>query len=140
MLVSEILEQSEDFPTIVTDATVRKAAEVMHESNVRALPVVESGRLVGIVTDWDIVVSLAAKAADLADAPVSAIMTKDGLVTIEQSATAAEAAARLAEHRLHHLPVLNGDSYAGMICLGLEWTEQNMLTPPVRPTLTARHP
>jgi CBS domain-containing protein len=140
MLISEILEQAEEFPTIVTDATVRSAAELMHTQNVRAVPVVESGRLVGIITDWDIVVALADRSSELANAPVSAIMTSQGLVTIERGATAAEAAARLAEHRLHHLPVLDGESYVGMICLGLEWTEQTMLTPPVRPTLTARHP
>lgn len=140
MLVQEILDSTESFPTIVTDATVRTAAEMMRAHDVRAIPVVEGERLVGIVTDWDIVVTLAERASEIATLPVSAVMTHERLITITVKDTVAEATTRLSQHRVHHLPVLEDDRYVGMICLGLEWTEDAMLTPPVRPTLTARHP
>jgi CBS domain-containing protein len=140
MLVSQILEETEAFPTIVTDVTVRAAAEVMRSSDVRAVPVVEGDKLVGIVTDWDIVDAFAAEGNDLAERPVSAIMTSDKLFTIQSSSTAAYANAKLQEKRVHHLPVLDGERYVGMICLGTEWSDESMLTPPTRPTLTARRP
>ena len=140
MNVREILEGADAFPTIVTDATVRAAAELMRTHNVRAVPVVENERLVGIVTDWDVVVALAASGNDLAELPVSSIMTGDNLVTIEIETEVADAIAKLQSHRVHHLPVLDGETYVGMVCLGLEWSEEGMLTPPLRPTLTARHP
>lgn len=140
MLVRQILEETESFPTIVTDVTVREAAEVMRANDVRAVPVVEGDKLVGIVTDWDLVDAFAAEGDTLADRPVSAIMTSDGLHTIDIQESAADATAKLQQHRVHHLPVLDGDRYVGMICLGLEWTEEGMLTPPVRPALTARRP
>ena len=140
MLVRQILDETEPFPTIVTDATVRAAAELMRQHEVRAVPVVEGDKLVGIVTDWDIVDAFASEGEGLADRPVSAIMTSDKLYTIEASATAAYATAKLQEKRVHHLPVLEEGRYLGMICLGLEWNIESMMTPPMRPALTARRP
>lgn len=140
MLVSQILAETELFPTIVTDVTVRAAAEVMRLHDVRAVPVVEGDKLVGIVTDWDIVDSFASEGDSLADRPVSAIMTSSGLHTIGVDESVTDATSKLQQYRVHHLPVLDGDRYVGMMCLGLEWTEEGMLTPPVRPVLTARRP
>lgn len=140
MLVRQILEETEPFPTIVTDATVRTAAELMREHEVRAVPVVEGDKLVGIVTDWDIVDAFAGEGDELAERPVSAIMTSDKLWTINADATAAYATAKLQEKRVHHLPVLEDGRYLGMICLGTEWNADTMMSPPVRPTLTARRP
>ncbi|MEO6867653.1 MAG: CBS domain-containing protein [Gaiellales bacterium] len=140
MLVSQILEDATPFPTIVTDTTVSEAAQVMRDNDVRAVPVVEGDKLVGIVTDWDIVDAFASEGDTLADRPVSAIMTSEGLHTIETSRSAAFAVSTLQEHRVHHLPVLEEGRYVGMICLGLEWSEDGMLTPPLRPALTARRP
>lgn len=140
MLVRQILEETEAFPTIVTDAKVRAAASLMREHDVRAIPVVEDRKLLGIVTDWDIVDAFAADGDDLAEMPVSAVMSSSPLWTIDVDATATEATNVLQEHRVHHLPVLDDGRYVGTICLGLEWTEEGMLTPPVRPALTARRP
>lgn len=140
MRVRDILEGTVEFPTIVTDASVSKAAQLMRDADVRAVAVVESDRLVGIVTDWDIVDAFAARAGELADLPVSAVMTGSNLITIGAEESAAVASEKLRKHRVHHLPVIDGERYVGMICLGLEWTEEGMLTPPLRPTLTARHP
>ena len=140
MLVREILNGTENFPTIATDVTVKDAAAKMASTDVRALPVVENDRLVGIVTDWDIVDAFASEGDDLAQRTVSAIMTSEKLITIAADATAADATAKLQQNRVHHLPVLDGERYVGMLCLGLEWTEDEMLTPPMRPVLTARRP
>lgn len=140
MLVRQILEETESFPTVVTDVTVAEAARAMREHDVRAVPVVEGDKLLGIVTDWDIVDAFAAEGDALAERPVSAIMTSEPLFTIEASSTAAYATAKLQERRVHHLPVLDEGRYVGMICLGTEWSDESMLTTPVRPTLTARRP
>ncbi|MCW2949800.1 MAG: putative signal-transduction protein containing cAMP-binding and domain, partial [Thermoleophilia bacterium] len=106
MLVREILDETEAFPTIVTDTTVKEAADVMRAQDVRAIPVVEGDRLIGIVTDWDIVDAFAADGDSLAARPVSAIMTSDKMITIDIAATAADATAKLRLNRVHHLPVL----------------------------------
>jgi CBS domain-containing protein len=140
MLVREILDSSEDFPTMATDDSVTKAATVMRDKDVRAVPIVEGERLVGIVTDWDIVDAFAQRPTELSELPVSAIMTGDDLITIDAGASVSDATAKLRQHHVHHLPVLEGEKYVGTLCLGIEWAEDDMLTPPVRPTLTARRP
>lgn len=140
MLVREILQGSESFPTIATDDSVSAAASLMRRAGVRAVPVVEGGRLVGIVTDWDIVDAFAQRPGELAQLPVASIMTSENLITIDADETVGDASAKLRRNRVHHLPVLEGDRYLGVICLGMEWAEEDMLTPPVRPTLTARRP
>ncbi len=140
MLVKNMIDTTEPFPTIKSDDTVQQAARLMRGADVRAVPVVENGRLVGIITDWDVVDSFAQRAHELSDMPVSAVMTSENLITIGPEATVAEATDVLGRHRVHHLPVIDGDKYVGTLCLGLEWSEEGMLTPPVRPTLTARHP
>ena len=140
MQVADILTRGTEFPTVNTDTLVQAAASTMQQHDVRALPVVEGDRLVGIVTDWDIVVAFAERASELTELPVAAVMTSEDLITIGRDATVAEATELLGERRVHHLPVLDDGRYVGMVCLGLEWSEEDKLTPPVRPTLTARHP
>lgn len=140
MIVRQILTEAEAFPTIVTDVTVVEAAHTMREAGVRAVPIVEGDKLVGIVTDWDIVDAFAVEGEGLAERPVSAIMTSNPLITIEASSTVAYATAKLQEKRVHHLPVLEDGRYVGMICLGTEWNDGSMMAAPVRPTLTARRP
>jgi CBS domain-containing protein len=140
MRISELLETTEEFPTTRTDALLHDAARLMRDADVRAVAVVENDRLVGIVTDWDVVMAFVERTDDIATLPVSAVMTSTGLATIGSEQTVAEATSVLAERRVHHLPVVDGDRYLGMVCLGLEWSEEGMLTPPLRPTLTARHP
>jgi CBS domain-containing protein len=140
MLIRELLETTSDFPTIRTDALLREAAQIMRGADVRAIAVVENDRLVGIVTDWDVVEAFATRSGDVTALPVSAVMTASDIATIGLDDTVADATALLGERRVHHLPVVDGEQYLGMICLGLEWSEPGMLTPPMRPTLTARHP
>jgi CBS domain-containing protein len=140
MLVRQILEETEAFPTVVTDVTVAEAARAMRDNDVRAVPVVEGDKLLGIVTDWDIVDAFALEGNSLGERPVSAIMTSEPLITIDAGATAAYATAKLQEKRVHHLPVLDEGRYVGMLCLGTEWNDGSMLAAPVRPTLTARRP
>ncbi len=140
MKVADILSQGTQFPTIRTDSLVRDGARLMQEHDVRALPVVEGDRLVGIVTDWDIVVAFADRADELGELPVAAVMTSDDLITIDEHRSVAAATEVLASNRVHHLPVVADGRYVGMLCLGLEWSEEDKLTPPMRPTLTARHP
>ena len=140
MQVRDILVETEEFPTVATDDTVGAVARVMRDSGVRAVPVVEGSSLLGIVTDWDIVEAFSERSEQLAELPVSSIMTKDGLITIDIDSTVVDATAKLAEHRVHHLLVTEGTSYRGVICLGLEWTEGGMMSTPGRPTLTARRP
>ena len=61
MHVNEIM--SKRFAVISDQASIREAAEMMHDFDVGVLPITRSGKLVGILTDRDIVVRGVAQAA-----------------------------------------------------------------------------
>ena len=110
----------------------------MSAVNVGAVVVKDYGRLIGILTERDMLKAMAAR-VHTSEARVRQWMTEEPL-TASAEMGVEEAAQVMLEHNFRHLPVLDGDRYVGMLCLGLEWTDGEMLTPPVRPVLTARRP
>ena len=99
--------------TIEPSASIEAAARRMTENGVSALLVVEGERLAGLVTDRD----MRARCVSVGlptSRPVGEIMTVS-LQTIARDASLAEALTRMTEHKLHHLPVMDGGRLVGMI-------------------------
>ena len=119
MRIADIMTR--DLPTVDPGTSIRDAAHEMERSGKRALPVCEGDRLVGIVTDWDVVRALAA-GQDPAAQALSGFMSTD-LVAAAPEATLDEAAELMADHEVHHLLVRNGDQLAGMVHLDVEWSQ-----------------
>jgi CBS domain-containing protein len=90
-----------------------EAAARMHERGVGAVVVVESGRLVGIFTERDV---LRAVATGTADGPVGDTMTR-APETIGQDEATSHAAALMIHGGFRHLPVVAGDDVVGMISI-----------------------
>lgn len=63
--------------TISSDATAREAALLMKEHNVGILPVLESGRAIGVVTDRDLAIRALAVSSDPSHVPISEVMTPE---------------------------------------------------------------
>jgi acetoin utilization protein AcuB len=108
--------------TIAPDRPVIEAYALMAENEVRHLPVVKDGKLVGIVSDRDLhrisPLSKERPAGDveyLFTTPVSFVMTKSGFVTAEPQTTLAEAARTLVATNIHSLPVLDGEKVVGIL-------------------------
>jgi len=95
-------------------ATVVDAAKVMAQEDVGPVPVVEDGRLAGIVTDRDIVVKVVAKGGDPATTTVGDIASRD-LVTISADDDLSGALDLMAEHQVRRLPVVEGDRLVGIV-------------------------
>ena len=94
-------------PTTVEPGTsMKEAAQLMKKEDVGALPVVEGARLVGMITDRDIV--LRAVAEGKLDATVGGIASKD-VVSVDPQQSLDEAARLLAQHQLRRLPVCEED-------------------------------
>jgi len=66
--------------TVRPDAMIREAAQMMDDLNVGALPVCDGRRLVGMITDRDIVVRSTADGMRPDATPVHAVMTDEVLV------------------------------------------------------------
>lgn len=98
---------------VAPDTTLRHAAEIMERSNVGALAVVEGDRLVGIVTDRDIVRRGVAKALD-PTARIDGVMTAP-VVTIDAGADVHDAFALFRVHAVRRLAVVSERRFVGMV-------------------------
>ena len=90
------------------------AAEVMKREDVGSVPVVDEGRLVGIVTDRDIVTRAIAEQRNPQAVTVEEIASQE-LVTVEPELDLDEAVALMARHKVRRLPVLEEGRLAGML-------------------------
>ena len=119
MLADQILERKgRDVATIGPDAPVRVALESLRDANVGALVVLtEAGALAGIVSERDIVRHLAGAGEALLDAPVTSIMQAT-VHTCVGSDNVDDLMHRMTEHRIRHLPVVDGEVVVGVISIG----------------------
>ncbi|MGB6977786.1 MAG: IMP dehydrogenase [Candidatus Acidiferrales bacterium] len=89
--------------TIGPEMSVRQALEIMNKYKVSGLPVTRGTKLVGILTNRDL------RFERNLDQPVSAVMTKDNLVTVPVGTTLEEAEKILQKHRIEKLLVVDQD-------------------------------
>jgi acetoin utilization protein AcuB len=121
MIVRDLM--SPDPITLTPEETLRRARLMMEEHGLRRFPVVEGGRLVGIVTDRDV------RQADISSKvmqerryvdyildriQVAGMMTPNP-ITVSPDASVAEAASLILENKVGGLPVVEGDRLAGII-------------------------
>jgi CBS domain-containing protein len=95
-------------------ATVKDAAGLMARDDIGPVPVVEDGRLAGIVTDRDIVIRVVAEGRDPNTTTVGEIATKD-IVTVSPDDDLEDALRLLAENQVRRLPAVEGDRLVGIV-------------------------
>lgn len=101
--------------TILPDSSVPKAARIMLENKITALPVVESGKLVGILTNSDILRFLLAEYEEVKKTIHIKNYMTDEVVTIEKSTSLLEAHRLMGTKRIRSLPVIEDDQLVGMV-------------------------
>jgi CBS domain-containing protein len=105
-----------DVETCTLLDNVFEVAVKMKDLNVGAIPIVDEDRLVGMITDRDIVIRGVAEKHP-PSSKVEAVMS-DHLVTATQDMTTEEATKLMAEHKIRRLPVVEGDKLVGIVALG----------------------
>jgi CBS domain-containing protein len=134
--VGDVMET--DWPTLGPESTVEEAIKLFAEDRISGAPVVEDGRLVGIITEGDLIFQDAdvrvpgfldilggivplgdtdeyrREALKSAGVTVGEVMTTD-VITVSPDASLAEAATTMAEERIKLLPVAEEDSLRGVI-------------------------
>jgi CBS domain-containing protein len=91
---------------IAYDTDVRSAAAKMRDLNVNVIPVCDGARFVGILTDRDIAVRLAAEGRDAIRTRVSEVMTRD-LTYCYEDQTIEDAGIVMEFHQISRLPILS---------------------------------
>jgi CBS domain-containing protein len=101
--------------TILREATVHEAAEIMRIEDVGSVPVVDTdGILVGMITDRDIVVRVVAADKDPAATRVEDIATKD-VSPAYADESLDEALQQMAQRQVRRLPVIEDDRVVGIL-------------------------
>jgi CBS domain-containing protein len=100
--------------TVSPSQSLAEAAEVMKGEDVGSVPVVEEGRLAGIVTDRDIVTRAVAERRDPQTVKVGEVASQE-LVTVEPEQDLDEALALMARHQVRRLPVVEAGQLVGML-------------------------
>jgi acetoin utilization protein AcuB len=104
-----------DVMTVDEETSMMKASQIMKENNIRRLPVMRKGKLVGMVTDRDIKEASPSKATTLdvhelyyllSELKLKDIMRKN-VITVGPEETVEKAAVKMLEHRISGLPVVN---------------------------------
>lgn len=102
-----------DAPMISMDQTITDAAALLVDAHVSIVNVVsKAGRLIGIVTSWDITRAMASKLP--MDAPLTKIMTTD-VITSPPDATIIECIRKLETYEISAMPIVEDDRVIGII-------------------------
>jgi CBS domain-containing protein len=103
--------------TLAPQATLGEAATLMKQEDCGSIPIVEDGRLVGIVTDRDIVIRAVAAGKDPRTAAVSEVMSADP-VHIAPDTDVEEASKIMADRQIRRLPVVEDGKLVGILVIG----------------------
>lgn len=118
MYVRDILQdKGSNVVTIGPGETVRAASKALAKARIGALPVLDEGRLVGIISERDITYALAETDVGTGRRKVSEIMSGK-LRTCTPDSTVAECLGMMTERRIRHLPVLRDGHLVGVVSIG----------------------
>jgi len=103
--------------TIGPDASVLDALRVMEEHDIGALPVVDDGELLGLVSERDYARKVILRGRFSKDTPVREIMSTD-LVTVTSTQNVHDCMRLMTDKRIRHLPVVENGQLSGIISIG----------------------
>lgn len=106
-----------DVKVITPDMTIGDAAKKMRDGNFGMMPVEENDRMIGTISDRDIVIRAVAEGMDFST-KVRDVMSK-GIAWAYEDETVEEATAIMSERQVRRLPVVNRDKrLVGIVALG----------------------
>jgi CBS domain-containing protein len=116
MKVSEVMTR--DVETVAPNTTLQEAARLMERIDAGVLPIVENGRLAGIVTDRDIVIRAIAAGSDPATTQARDIMSAEVKYVFDDE-DVGDVAETMADLQVRRLPVVNRErQVVGIISIG----------------------
>lgn len=99
------------------EAPVLDAIRLMADAHIGAVLVMDGPRLVGILSERDYARKVVLQGRSSAETPVRDIMTSRVLTTTSAD-TSERCMKMMTEHRIRHLPVIDGDDVVGVVSIG----------------------
>ena len=121
--------------------SIQSAARIMRDCDTGAVPVVDNGRPVGMLTDRDIVIRAVAEGQ--LNRPIREILTT-GIVYVTPDMSTREAEELMSEHQIRRLPVVEHERVVGIVSLGdiavKAWRPLRTLPVPVETSTHSERP
>ncbi len=112
--VKSFMVPAEKFVTVDRDTNVRRVAEIMKDRGIGSVFVTRENKIIGILTDTDLVRRLVAAGSDSTQTTVEQIMSAP-ILTIEENKTLLDANDLMAKEHVRHLGVSKDGNLVGMI-------------------------
>jgi CBS domain-containing protein len=103
--------------TITADAKLVDAVRILGHKRIGALPVVDDGRIVGIVSERDVIYCLRDHGPGVLDRPVEEAMSSPA-ITVDPGSDVLAALALMTQRRIRHLPVVDAGEIRGIVSIG----------------------
>lgn len=119
MIVEQILnDKGREVVTLRAGITLKDAAILMDERKIGAVVALdEDDRIVGVLSERDIVRQVARHGASALDMQVGSAMTR-AVVTVHSETAIDEALQTMTDRRIRHLPVVHNDRLTGFVSIG----------------------
>src|SRR5206468_9058730 len=99
------------------EASVYDAVRTLGEKRIGALPVIESGRIAGIISERDVIYCLRDHGPSVLEWSVSKVMSSPA-ITVDSQTDVLAALAVMTQRRIRHLPVIEGGEIRGIVSIG----------------------
>ena len=115
-IASVLRDKGAAVETVSAETSVYDAVRRLGEKRIGALPVVEDGRIAGIISERDVIYRLRDHGPEMLGWPVSRIMSSPAITAAPDTDVAA--LALMTQRRIRHLPVVEGGEIRGIVSIG----------------------
>ncbi|MFL6838429.1 MAG: CBS domain-containing protein [Bradyrhizobium sp.] len=116
-IASVLRDKGNAVETLASDATVYDAVRRLGEKRIGALPVIENGRIAGIISERDVIYCLRNHGPEVLEWTVGKVMSSPA-ITASADTDVLAALALMTQRRIRHLPVVEGGEIRGIVSIG----------------------
>ncbi len=103
--------------TAAPDMSVQQGIDLLAKNRIGAAPVMESGKVIGVFSERDVMYCLAHEGAAALDRRISEVMSAPA-ITVATATPVLDALSLITLRRIRHLPVIEGDQMVGLVSIG----------------------
>jgi CBS domain-containing protein len=116
-IASVLQEKGNKVETIGADQSLFEAVQKLGEKRIGALPVIEAGRIAGIISERDVIYCLRDRGPEVLDWEVGRVMSSPA-ITAALDTDVLAALALMTQRRIRHLPVVDRGEIRGIVSIG----------------------
>jgi CBS domain-containing protein len=118
MTLATILQQrTGEVIQVTPDTPVKTVVALLADHKIGAVPVIQDGAVIGIMSERDVIYSLRRDGADMLDWPVERVMTRPA-ITVDSELSPIAGLSLMTRRRIRHLPVVDEGRMVGFISIG----------------------